>query len=267
MITDEFEVRWFRENTTGAVEDLGLGDPNIPLGMDWLSRYHNTAFTNQPYSPSLLGKYWCQVINTTADPDQTLMRSNVFTLLAPGDYSGPECTGASAFQFVNNQTCADLPIDDPLPAPTTPLVLPSTTQPTSSHDMRPVQLTIPLAPITTQLQTLTSTPAVAVSSYHTTHLLISPTPTELAHSTITATATITSLPAPATDVIISAAAGVSGGVLVLVAILCCCIVILIVMKRRRRKTVGQATAAGQCITVCDHYSTVGSVLQVMITIQ
>ena len=44
MIDDEFEVRWFRENTTGAGEDLGLGDPNIPLGMDWFSRYHDTAF-------------------------------------------------------------------------------------------------------------------------------------------------------------------------------------------------------------------------------
>ena len=47
----------------------------------------HTKFLNQPYSPSLLGKYWCQVINTTADPDQPLMRSNVFTLVAPGDYS------------------------------------------------------------------------------------------------------------------------------------------------------------------------------------
>ena len=262
MITDEFEVRWFRENTTGAVEDLGLGDPNVQLsGMDWISRYHDTAFLNQAYSPSLLGKYWCQVINTTADPDQPLMRSNVFTLLAPGNYSGSRCTGTVQ---VDNHTCADLPIDDPLPVQTTSLVLSSAIQPTSSHDMQPVQLTTPLAPITTQLQT----PAVAVSSYHTTHLLISPTPTELTPSTIAATTTtMTSLPAPATNVIISAAAGVSGGALVLVAILCCCIVILIVVKRRSRKTRGQATTAGQCITVCDHYSTVGSVLQVMITIQ
>ena len=103
MIDDEFEVRWFRENTTGAVEDLGLGNPNIPMGMDWLSRYHNTKLFNQAYSPSLLGKYWCQVINTTADPDQPLMRSNMFTLLAPGDYSGPTCTQTTALQFVDNQ--------------------------------------------------------------------------------------------------------------------------------------------------------------------
>ena len=118
MINDEFEVRWFRENTTGAVEDLGLGDPNKPLGMDWFSRYHNTKLFNQAYSPSLLGKYWCQVINTTADPDQPLMRSNVFTLLAPGDYSGASCSETSAIQFVDNRICADLP-DQPVNPTTT----------------------------------------------------------------------------------------------------------------------------------------------------
>ena len=32
--TNEFEIRWFRENTTGAVEDLGLGEP------DRLTREH-----------------------------------------------------------------------------------------------------------------------------------------------------------------------------------------------------------------------------------
>ena len=231
-ISSTFMIRWFRENTTGAVEDLGLGDPLFQQGSDRTSRYHDTAFLNQPYSPSLLGKYWCQVINTTADPDQPLMRSNVFTLLAPGDYSETTCSGRSSVQEENSETCADLP------------------------GIQPVQLT------TLTAQQLTST--VAVSSYHTTHLLISPTPTELAHSTIAATTTITSLPAPATDVIVYTAAGVSGGIVLL--ILCCCsIVILMIMMRR--KTVGQATAAGQCITVCDHYSTVGSVLQVMTTIQ
>ena len=94
-------IKWFRENTTGVVENQGLGDPVIQLGMDQLSEYH---MINQPYSPSLLGKYWCQVINTTADPDQPLMRSNVFTLLAPGDYSNPTCIGV---QSIINISCAD----------------------------------------------------------------------------------------------------------------------------------------------------------------
>ena len=65
--TDEFEIRWFRENTTGAVEDLGHGDPSeSQINMHWWSRYHNNNFFNQQYNSSYLGKYWCQVINTTA---------------------------------------------------------------------------------------------------------------------------------------------------------------------------------------------------------
>ena len=233
-MSDQYDIviKWFRENTTGAVVNLGTGEPdNEQMNMqffDHTSIYHETKFLNQLYSPSLLGKYWCQVINTTADPDQPLMRSNVFTLLAPGNYSELRCMGITVIQEETNITCADLPGN------------------------QPVQLTTPLV---LTAQTLTS------------YATLSLTPTEPTLS-IAATTTMTSLPAPATttSVIVYTAAGVSGGVLV-VAILCCCIVILIVMKRRRRKTVGQATTAGQCITVCDHYSTVGSVLQVMITIQ
>ena len=113
-------IEWFRENTTGAVEDLGPGDYQQLGNYDRTSRYHKTAFTNQPYSPSLLGKYWCQVINITTYPGQPLMRSNVFTLLAPENYSGPTCI---LIQEEHNVACADLL-----------LVLSSATQPTSSHD-------------------------------------------------------------------------------------------------------------------------------------
>ena len=105
-MSTSYSIRWFRENTTGAVEDLGLGDPINQLGTDRISRYHDTAFINQPYSPSLLGKYWCQMINKTADPDQPLMRSNVFTLLAPGNYCEKNCSGV---QRVDNIACADQP--------------------------------------------------------------------------------------------------------------------------------------------------------------
>ena len=81
------EIRWFMENTTGFVVNLGNGSfentrtlsntKNVLV----TSQYHDTNFYNQQYNPSFLGKYWCQVINATADPDQPLMRSNVFTLL------------------------------------------------------------------------------------------------------------------------------------------------------------------------------------------
>ena len=109
-VSDQFVIKWFRENTTGAIEDLGLGDPVNELGIDQLSTYHEAALFNQPYSPSLLGKYWCQVINTTADPDQPLMRSNAFTLLAPGNYKRPRCNSLPAlrYQVIGSFTCANL---------------------------------------------------------------------------------------------------------------------------------------------------------------
>ena len=106
-MSDQFMIKWFRENTTGLVEDLGLGDPVTPLpgGNRFISEYHVKTFLNQPYSPSLLGKYWCQVINTTADPDQPLMKSNVFTLLAPGDYSEPTCISKRLLKYAINSKC------------------------------------------------------------------------------------------------------------------------------------------------------------------
>ena len=123
--TNEFEIRWFRDNTTGAVEDLGLGyNDSLNSGnTHWLSRYY--GLLNQQYNPSYLGKYWCQVINTTADPDQPLMRSNVFTLLAPENYTQPTCANQSTTtQTMENITCADLPVhfeETTLNAPATTL--------------------------------------------------------------------------------------------------------------------------------------------------
>ena len=110
-VTDEFEIKWFRKNTTGGVEDLGRGDPDVRQGIDWISRYHNTKLIHQRYNSSFAGKYWCQVINTTADPDQPLMRSNVFTLLPPENCSASHC---SSVQVIDNVTCADLPVHSEL---------------------------------------------------------------------------------------------------------------------------------------------------------
>ena len=93
--------------------------------MFWFSRYHDKDFFNQQYNSSYLGKYWCQVINTTANPDQPLMRSNVFTLLAPENYTQPTCVNqGTSTQTVDNSTCADLSVHSEqttLPAPTSTL--------------------------------------------------------------------------------------------------------------------------------------------------
>ena len=119
-----FEIQWFRKNTNGAVEDLGSGEPRLHIkDMVWYSRYHHSDFFNQQYNPSYLGKYWCQVINTTADPDQPLMRSNVFTLLALENYNQHKCPGRGVIS-VNNSACADLPVHSKktkLPSPITSL--------------------------------------------------------------------------------------------------------------------------------------------------
>ena len=106
-----FQIKWFKENKTGRLVDLGLGFPEHQMmhsTMDFIinSRYHDRLFLHQQYNPSFLGKYWCQVINTTADPDQPLMRSNMFTLLPPDNYTGPNCTMSG--QVVVNITCADM---------------------------------------------------------------------------------------------------------------------------------------------------------------
>ena len=76
--------------------------------------------------------------------------------------------------------------------------------------------------------------------------------TTFSHPSLTGSAVIQ----PSTPLTIAVSAGV---VLVLLLVIVCSstlIVILIVIMKRRRKTGVQATTAGQCITVCDHYSTV-----------
>ena len=108
-----FEIRWFKENNTGEVIDLGPGNAaqiHTNKTLETKSRYHSDRFFNRAYNSSFLGKYWCQVINTTADPDQPLMRSNVFTLLPPDNYTGSSCATS---QFIYKNTCADLTIETP----------------------------------------------------------------------------------------------------------------------------------------------------------
>ena len=54
-MTDEYEIRWYRENTIGGVENLGRGDSDVRQGSDWVS---STKLLNQQYNSSFVGKYW-----------------------------------------------------------------------------------------------------------------------------------------------------------------------------------------------------------------
>ena len=105
-VTYMYEIRWFQEKIDKQVVKLGHGHPETLQENAKTSRYHDMNFLYEQYNSSFLGKYWCQVINTTADPDQPLMRSNVFTLLPPHNYCATTCTGV---QYTRETTCADIP--------------------------------------------------------------------------------------------------------------------------------------------------------------
>ena len=105
----DYKINWFKESTPGNVVNQGEGYySQEPITTATRINISSTYFFSQQYNTSFLGKYWCQVINTTADPDQPLMRSNVFTLLPPDNYmyTGPSCTSPQA---IDNISCADLP--------------------------------------------------------------------------------------------------------------------------------------------------------------
>ena len=214
-ISTTFMTRWFRENTTGAVEDLGLG-VLFPQGRrDQTSRYQDTAFLNQPYSPSLLGKYWCQVINTTADPDQPLMRSNVFTLLAPENYSGSHCHGPQQAQQEENEICADEPAADQISPRTTStiLVLPSSTS-LDTH--------------TTALSPTISTSVGAVGPRH------SSIPDAVMSHSSTPRPTILLSPQEGVPPYLYAVASIGAIFLVIIIVLVVGIVIMLTMKKRSK---------------------------------
>ena len=107
-----FEIRWFQKNTVGEVVNLGRGQLDnliaLPMTMfsEAVSTYHNNKLLGNQYNPSFLGKYWCQVINTTDDSYQPLTRSNMFTLLPPENYTGQSCIRMTT-QVEQNVSCAN----------------------------------------------------------------------------------------------------------------------------------------------------------------
>ena len=243
---------------TGAEENLGTGAPLYQQNADHTSRYHRTAFLDQPYSSSLLGKYWCQVINTTADPDQPLMRSNVFTLLAPANYSGEMCTEV---QQIVNKTCADLPL-----AQTTSLVI------TAKQATLPVQTTtldllltstnnILVVPKLIKTTMISSDSTLLYTSYSTGQHLISFTLlkcTSFYHLTHAVDYMIISShpspteSAPVMQSLTPIIAGVSAGV-VLVLISCSLLIVILIIMNRRKKQDKQQTQTGK--NTCIQYNT------------
>ena len=101
-----FEIRWLRG--TMSVHQRTWG--KVILKLEVLRIWHQDIYTISTScicNTCFLGKYWCQVINTAADPDQPLMRSNVFTLLAPENYIRMKYSGDLQLQVMPNRTCTD----------------------------------------------------------------------------------------------------------------------------------------------------------------
>ena len=229
-VYDSFEVRWFRENTIngGGVDDLGQGDPDeLNAVGDWISTYHRANLFNQQYSTSFVGKYWCQVINTTADPYQPLMRSNVFTLLPPDNYNGPHCSSSSSStQVIDNVTCADLPMTDQ-----------------SDQTSKPVPDT-----------TISSTPQAVIIMSTTTHQTTTTYTTSIWTKNIASfvsspSTTPLTVPSTSQQTLLAVVASV-GGVLLIIAIILV-VVIAVMLTMKKKKTVSQTDQKGGVVHILD----------------
>ena len=149
------------------------------------SRYHDNKLLHRHYDPSLLGKYWCQVLNTSANPDRLLKRSNVFTLLAPEHYSSTTCYGTRVVQVIHNESCADLNTNKPGDHTThiaTSVITASLSE--VPHDRHTSFITTPPNGITTIQYPIATdlTPFSTANHYSYRHTAVSPT---LSHQTST----------------------------------------------------------------------------------
>lgn len=95
-----FDIEWFRRNSTGIVENL-IGATKVTSQSPLMKR-SVFNFSNQTYTPSLVGEYWCQVTNTGSSTPQ--QQSNALTLLTLGSY---RCYNiCSDAQSMSKMSCA-----------------------------------------------------------------------------------------------------------------------------------------------------------------
>ena len=224
-INDKFEIRWFMENTlTGRTENLGQGNyDQLQNNMIRSSRYHNTKLFNQQYNPSFVGKYWCQVINTTADPDQPLMRSNVFTLLPPENYTEESiCSDPLSIQIIDNETCADLPMTNQSDQTSKPV--PDTT----------ISSTPPAVIMSTTTQQ-TTTVTTSIWNGNVASFVSAPSTTPLV------------VPSTGQQTLLAVVASV-GGVLLIIAIILV-VVIAVVLTMKKKKIVSQIDQKGGVVHI------------------
>lgn len=102
-----FDVHWFRQTPEGEVRDLGRG-LTVSETVNRISirlTFYNMVCTNFMAA----GDYWCQVVNTTAQPHTKLGMSNVLRIGYPNQYNPLSLSTCTGDHRNKTNTCADLP--------------------------------------------------------------------------------------------------------------------------------------------------------------
>ena len=123
--SDSFEIHWFHRDLMGNIEDLERPDFYTGNSMGQRAAFGN-QWTNQVFTESMLGDYWCQVIVTSTQPDTHLGRGNTFTIEEPGYYDNELLTCSGSISVLET-VCADEPststtISSPITSMTTTIV-------------------------------------------------------------------------------------------------------------------------------------------------
>ena len=88
--TDLFEVHWFHRDVNGTINDLG--QTLLTSKGEVIQSFFGFQYQDQPFSESLLGQYWCEVV---IDGTQKGAYSDGLTIIRPEEYDTqlPTCSG------------------------------------------------------------------------------------------------------------------------------------------------------------------------------
>ena len=121
--SQSYEIHWFQRDKNGVVTDLGRPE-FFTSGNHRKEVYYGLHLNDKDFTESMLGTYWCQVIDTSQQPNLYLGTSNNFTILRPNEYDNGLSACLHTTTVSTSETkCAD---DPPPPMTSTTLPLPTT---------------------------------------------------------------------------------------------------------------------------------------------
>ena len=120
--SQSFDVHWFQRDKNGVVTDLGKPE-FYTSGNNRKEVYYGLNLNDNDFTESMLGTYWCQVIDTSQQPNVYLGISNSFIILRPNEYDN----GLSACLHTTTVSISETKCADDPPPPMTSTLLPSPT--------------------------------------------------------------------------------------------------------------------------------------------